>query len=108
MRSIIPYFIIQDRLSLCSHISGSEHRKKHEDYQESTEHVEANEVDNGEAAAAGSLLSRVVVGLWIAQLPRQTGQHDLLPGLACGTSNTEQETTSVTQEQNKRLFNMHL
>lgn len=95
-------------MSLCSLISGSKHLKKYEDYQESTEHVEANEVDNGEATAAGSLLSRVVVGLWITQLPRQTSQHDLLPGLTCGTSNTEQETTSVTQEQNKRLFNKYL
>lgn len=55
------------------------------DYQESAEHVEADEVDNGEAAAAGSLLSGVVVRLWIAQLPWQTGQHDLLPGFTCGT-----------------------
>lgn len=30
-------------------------------YQESTEHVEADEVDDGEAAAAGSLLAGVVV-----------------------------------------------
>lgn len=30
-------------------------------YQESTEHVEANEVENGKVAATGSLLSRVVV-----------------------------------------------
>ena len=61
-----------------------------EGYQESTEHVEADEVDNGKTAAARSLLSGVVVGLWVTQLPRQTGQHDLLPGLTCRTPDTEQ------------------
>lgn len=39
------------------------HGEMSEDYQESTEHVEADEVDNGEATSAGSLLSRVVVRL---------------------------------------------
>lgn len=54
-------------------------------YQESAEHVEADEVDDGEAAAAGSLLAGVVIRLGIAQLPGQTGQHDLLPGFPSGT-----------------------
>lgn len=34
-------------------------------YQESAEHVKADEVENGEAAAAGSLLAGVVVRLRI-------------------------------------------
>lgn len=60
-------------LSLCLNVTDTEHIGISEDYQESTEHVEADEVNNGEATAAGSLLSRVVVGLWITQLPWQTG-----------------------------------
>ncbi len=72
-------------------ITGTQHSELSEGYQESTEHVEADEVDNGEAAAARSLLSGVVVWLRITQLPWQTGQHDLLPGLTCGTPNIEPE-----------------
>lgn len=73
-----------------------------EDYQESTEHVEADEVDNGEAAAAGSLLSLVVFRLWITQFPRQTGQHDLLPGLSCGTPNRTR--TAATHKHNEGFY----
>lgn len=71
---------------------------KSDDYQESTKHVEGDEVDDGEAAAAGSLLSRVVVRLGITQLSRQTGQHDLLPRLTCSTSdigNSQHVTAAV-------------
>lgn len=76
---------------LCSNITGTvKHGETSEDYQKSTEHVEADEVDNGKATAAGSLLSGVVVRLWITQLPRQTGQHDVLPGLTCSTPDIEQ------------------
>lgn len=91
---------------MCSN-TDTEQSEISEDYQESTEHVEADEVDNGEAAATGSLLSGVVVWLWITQLPWQTGQHDLLPGLTCGTPNIEQETT-LTQGQNEGFFHMYL
>lgn len=63
--------------------------RRPEEYQEGAEHVETDEVDYSKVAAAGFLLSRVVVGLWVAQLPRQTGQHDLLPRLPCSTSDTE-------------------
>lgn len=55
-------------------------------YQEGAEHVEGDEIDYGEAAATGHLLSGVVVGLWVAQFSRHTGQHDLLPRLPSGTS----------------------
>lgn len=65
------------------------------DYQKSTEHVEADEVDDGEAAAAGSFLSGVVVGLRITQLSWQTGQHDLLPGLTGGTPNIQQQPGNI-------------
>ena len=50
-------------------------------YQEGAEHVEADEVDDGEAAPAGELLSWVVVGLGVAQLPAHARQHDVLPRL---------------------------
>lgn len=39
----------------------SEHIQMCAEYQESTEHVEADEVDNSKAAATGPLLSGVVV-----------------------------------------------
>lgn len=55
-------------------------------YQEGAEHVEGNEIDDGEAAATCHLLSGVVVGLRVAQFSRHTGQHDLLPCLPSGTS----------------------
>lgn len=42
-------------------ISHFEHSQMAEAYQESTEHVEADEVDNGKATATGPLLPRVVV-----------------------------------------------
>lgn len=42
-------------------------------YQESTEHVKADEVKNGKAAAAGSLLAGVVVRLRITKFPWQAG-----------------------------------
>lgn len=76
-------------------ISHFEHNQMAEAYQESTEHVEADEVDNGKATATGPLLSRVVIWLWIAQLAWHAGQHDLLPGLACSTPNSERGTTSI-------------
>lgn len=61
-------------------------------YQKSTEHVKADEVENGEATAAGSLLAGVVVWLRITKLPWQAGQHDLLPGLTCGAPVTARGT----------------
>lgn len=67
-----------------------------EEHQECTEHVEADEIDDGEAAAAGPLLSGVVVWLGITQLPWQTGQHDLLPRLTCGTPESKQEAVQRT------------
>lgn len=56
-------------------------------YQEGTEHVEADEVEDGEAAAAGGLPFRAVAGLrlWSTLLARHAGQHDVLPGLPSGT-----------------------
>lgn len=73
-------------------MSVSENSEMSEAYQECTEHVEADEVDDGKAAAAGSLLSGVVVRLGVTQFPRQAGQHNLLPRLACGTPDSKQET----------------
>lgn len=73
----------------------SEHIQMCAEYQESTEHVEADEVDNSKAAATGPLLSGVVVWLGITQLAWHAGQHDLLPRLACSTPNIKQEITSI-------------
>lgn len=64
-------------------------------YQKSTEHVEADEVNDSKAAAAGPLLAGVVVRLRITQFPGQTGQHDLLPGLTCGTSKRGQHNVII-------------
>lgn len=54
-------------------------------YQERTEHVKADEVDNGKVAPTSVLLSRVIIGVWVAQLPWEAGKHDLLPGFPCRT-----------------------
>jgi len=51
-------------------------------HQEGTEHVEADEVDDGEAAATALLLPEVVVRVRVTLLAGQAGQHNLLPGLA--------------------------
>lgn len=60
-------------------------------YQEGTKHVEADKVEDGEAAAAGGLPFCAVVGLrlWSALLAWHAGQHDVLPGLPCGTPGGE-------------------
>jgi hypothetical protein len=54
-------------------------------YQKCTEHVKADEIDNGKVAPTCVLFSRVVIRLRVTQLPWEAGQHDLLPGLACRT-----------------------
>lgn len=56
-------------------------------YQEGTEHVEADEVEDGEAAAAGVVGFSGVgwLRLGVALLVWETCQHDFLPGLASGT-----------------------
>lgn len=55
-------------------------------HQKSAQHEEADEVNNGKVAATAKLLPRLIVRLWVAALPRKTGEHDLLPRLTCGTS----------------------
>ena len=55
-------------------------------YQEGAEHVEADEVDDGEAAATVlPLLPR----LRVTRFTRHTGQHYLLPRLTCRTPGEE-------------------
>lgn len=56
-------------------------------HQEGTEHVEADEVEDGEAAAAGVVGFSGVgwLRLGVALLVWETCQHDFLPGLASGT-----------------------
>ena len=54
-------------------------------YQEGAEHVESDEVDDCKSTATRHLLPGAVVGLWVAQFPGYTGQHDLLPRLSGGT-----------------------
>lgn len=54
-------------------------------HQESTQHEEADEVNDGEVASAAELLSWFVVRLRIAAFPWKAGQHDLLPRFTCGT-----------------------
>lgn len=54
--------------------------------QESTQHEEADEIDDGEVAATAELFPWFVVRLWVAAFTWKTGQHDLLPRLACSTS----------------------
>ena len=56
-----------------------------EAHQEGAEHEEADEVDDGEVAAAGELLTGLCVRFGVAALAGQAGQHDLLPGLPRGT-----------------------
>lgn len=51
-------------------------------YQKRTEHVKADEVHDGEVAPTRVLLPGVVIRLGVTELPREAGQHDLLPGLA--------------------------
>lgn len=62
-------------------------------YQEGTEHVEADEVEDGEAAATGRLPFCAVVGLRLrgALLPWHAGQHDVLPCLPSGTPGAERQ-----------------
>lgn len=55
-------------------------------YQEGAEHVESDEINYGKSTATRHLLPRVVVRLWVTQLPWHTGQHNLLPCLSSGTS----------------------
>jgi hypothetical protein len=64
-------------------------------YQEGTEHVETDEVEDGKAAATGSLSFRAVVllGLWGTLLAWHASQHDVLPGLTCGTPGGERQET---------------
>lgn len=71
-------------------------------YQEGAEHVEGDEINYSEATAACHLLPRVVVRLWVAQFPRHTGQHDLLPRFPGRTS---AEHKFITQRFEKRLWN---
>lgn len=61
-------------------------------YQEGTEHVEADEVEDCEAAATGCFTFCTVAGLRLrgTLLPWHTGQHDVLPCLPCGTPRGEQ------------------
>lgn len=59
-------------------------------YQESAQHVETDEVDDGKVAAACVLLPGVVIRLRVTQLSREAGQHDLLPGLARSTPYVDQ------------------
>lgn len=61
-------------------------------YQEGTEHVEADKVDDGKLAAAG-LAGRVglIGGAFLARLAELARQHDLLPGLTCCTSGGMEE-----------------
>lgn len=56
-------------------------------YQEGTEHVEADEVEDSKAAATGGLPFRTIAGLrlWGTLLAWHAGQHDVLPGLPGGT-----------------------
>lgn len=60
-------------------------------YQEGTEHVEADEVEDGKTAATGRFPFRAVAGLWLGGtlLPWHAGQHDVLPCLPCGTPRGE-------------------
>lgn len=62
-------------------------------YQEGTEHVKTDEVEDGEAAATGCLPFRAVVGLRLrgALLPWHAGQHDVLPRLPSGTPGAERQ-----------------
>lgn len=77
-------------------------------YQESAEHVKADKVENGEAAAAGSLLAGVVVWLQIAKFSWQAGQHDLLPGLSCGAPITAWRKTSASERKSRVFFTSRL
>lgn len=54
-------------------------------YQKRAEHVKTDEIHDGEVAPTGVLLPRVVIRLGVTELPREAGQHDLLPGLTCRT-----------------------
>lgn len=60
-------------------------------YQKRAEHVETDEINNGEVAPTRVLLPGVVVRLGVAELPRKAGQHDLLPGFARGTPCLDEE-----------------
>lgn len=64
-------------------------------YQEGTEHVEADEVEDSKAAATGCLPFCAVAGLGLRStlLARHAGQHDVLPGLPCGTPGAEKQET---------------
>lgn len=56
-------------------------------HQEGTEHVEADEIEDSEAAATGVICFGGVgrLRLWVTLLVWETRQHDFLPGLTGGT-----------------------
>lgn len=70
--------------------------------QESTQHEEADEVNDGDVAAAAELLSWFVVRLGVAAFTWKTGQHDLLPRLACSTPVDTQTHTQVKEPEHNR------
>lgn len=74
-------------------------------YQEGTEHVEADEVEDSEAAAAGRLPLRAVAGLrlWGTLLAWHTGQHDILPGLPGGTPTQERRESPTSAGHSPRV-----
>lgn len=56
-------------------------------HQEGAEHVEADEVEDGEAAAAGVVIHDAVnLRIRVTHLVGETGQHNLLPGFTRRTS----------------------
>ena len=67
--------------------------------QESTQHEEADKINDGKVAAAAELLSGLVVGLGVAAFTWKTGQHDLLPRLTCSTPAHTEHHQSVHQHQ---------
>ncbi len=56
-------------------------------HQKGTEHVEADKVNDGKLAAAVLVGRAVLIGRSFLTWPIKVArQHDLLPGLTCGTS----------------------
>lgn len=67
-------------------------------YQEGTEHVEADEVEDSKAATTGRLPLRAVAGLRLGGtlLAWHTGQHDILPGFPGGTPRQERQESPTS------------
>lgn len=74
-------------------------------HQKGTEHVEADKVNDGKLAAAVLTGGAVFVGRpFLTGSVGWTCQHDLLPCLACRTSDKQQRLCTIQREEQKKKY----